>query len=182
MKRIIVLTVLAVLLMTAQAQASVVVKETLGRNAPTYTSYPNDPTPTSKWIASAQGESLDTDGNGSADSLRSRAAVFETYGIIRARIQRVETQALTFGFWSTIQTNPTDKVSEATRAHPVQYTSPTLYCRTDPSLKSLYRSINFQAIRRDDNIVAYRTTYSHHYEARMLDIDPRCPEPSPTSS
>jgi hypothetical protein len=37
----------------------VVVVTTLGRNVPTYTSYPTDPTPVSKWIASSQGEYVD---------------------------------------------------------------------------------------------------------------------------
>src|SRR5215207_6610275 len=105
------MAVMAALLLAMPAQAAIVVKQVLGRKAVVYTSYPNDPTPTAKWTASAQGELVDTNDNGITDSLRGRAAVLESFGVKRARIYRVVTQAFINGVWTTVQLNETDKVS-----------------------------------------------------------------------
>ena len=167
------------LALNSAASAAVVVTATLGRNAPTYTSPAGSPTPISKWVASAQGELLDTNGNGITDSLRSRAAVQETFGIVRVRITRVLTQALINGTWVTVQANEDDKVSDAARAYAVQYTAPNRLCATDPGLERIYRTVNAHAVRRVDGAVASRTTYSHQYQARGLATDPSCPENPP---
>lgn len=161
------------------ASAAVTVIQVLGRKAVTYTSYPFDPTPTAQWVASAQGESVDTNGNGIADSLRGRAAVLEDFGIIRARIYAVRTQALIAGVWTTVQANETDVISEATRAYAISYTPTTRYCGTDPTLTRTYRVLNSHGIRRVDGIVANRNLYSNTFTARALATDPDCPETSP---
>jgi hypothetical protein len=146
-----------------------------GRNAPTYTSYPNDPTPTSKWVASAQGDG-GLNPKGEVTSLKGRAAVQETFGITRVRIYDVTLQRLLNGAWQTVAQRTTDVVNESSRAYAVTYTPRVAYCRFDPSLTRTYRVVQNHGVRRVDNIVANRTTVSKTFTARALWNDPTCPK------
>jgi uncharacterized repeat protein (TIGR01451 family) len=161
------------------AGAAPVVKQVLGRNAVTYTSYPTDPTPTSKWASSSQGEFVDTNGNGIADSLRGRGADLEDFGIIRFREDYVRLQVLRGSTWETRLANETDVVTAQARAYGIIYTPPGLVCRTDPTLTDTYRVQHSVLFRRSDNVVGRRTLNSHTFTARLLATDPACPESPP---
>jgi uncharacterized repeat protein (TIGR01451 family) len=169
------------------AGAAVVVTQVLGRNATRYTSPAGSPTPISSWVASAQGEYVDSNDNGITDSLRGRGAVLEDFGITRARIVYVRVQALIGGVWQTVLANETDVVSDAPRAYAVSYTPTRRLCGTDPALTRSYRVVNYHAVRRVDGAVPARTHYSHVFTARALVSDPACPElpppppPAPTA-
>ena len=134
-----------------------------GRNAPTYTSSPTDPTPVSRWVASAQGE----DGRstkGELTHLRGRAAVQEAAGkaggIRRVRIYDVKLQVLRGTSWVTVAHQPNDRWNEASRAYVEQYTPNTVQkCWNDPALTSTYRVVNTHGVRRVDGVIANRTTY-----------------------
>ena len=163
---------------TAPAEAApiVVVDAVLGRNAPTYTSYPFDPTPTSKWVASAQGEHVDDNYVTKPDpnALRGRAAVQETFGIKRVRIYDVQLQQLRGSTWVTVARQATDVVNEASRAYAVSYTPTVKTCWWDDFVAT-YRVVNQHGIRRVDGIVANRTTVSKQFKAPRLATDANCP-------
>jgi hypothetical protein len=150
------------------------VKQVLGRQVATYTSTPTDPTPVSKWVASAQGETVDVDNDGVADGLRGRAAVQESFGVRRARIYATKTRidARIGGVWRTVDTSRADVVNEAPRAYAVAYTFGQYFCAGNPD--RTYRVVDSHAVRRDDGVVAYRTTVSTAFVAPMLLSDPEC--------
>jgi hypothetical protein len=144
-----------------------------GRNAPTYTSYPNDPTPTSKWVASAQGEGL-PDAAGEITQLRGRAAVQETFGIKRVRIYEVTLQRLVNGAWQTVAQRTADVVNESSRAYAVAYTPPKRLCQYGSGTRT-YRVVNSHGVRRSDDVIADRVTYSKNFVSRMVEGDTGCP-------
>jgi uncharacterized repeat protein (TIGR01451 family) len=159
------------------AGAAPVVIANLGRKA-TYYNHFGDPA-RGRVLATAQGQTLDTNGNGLADSLRARGAMLEIRKVKRLAIYRLRLQALINGAWTTLQVNDEDKISAATTAYVVQYTGPNRFCGTDPDLRRLYRVVHEDGIRWDDNTFSSRTTFSNHFEARGLAIDPACPETPP---
>jgi hypothetical protein len=149
----------------------------VGRKAGTFTSYPTDPTPTSKWVASSQGELVDTNGGKmEIDSIRGRGAVQETFGLRRARLYEVRMEAYIDGKWTTVLTNAAkpDVISDATRAYAVGYTPVGKLCWSDHAFKRTYRVLNIYGVRRSDNIVANRTLYSSNFVAPGLLSDPGC--------
>jgi hypothetical protein len=176
------LTALSVALLASAVLAAILIPlasadtiQVYGRKAVTYTSYPNDPTPTAKWVASAQGE----DGlnpKGEVTSLKGRAAVQETFGIKQVRIYDVTLQRLVNGAWQTVSQRTKDVVNESSRAYAVAYTPTAAYCGFDPSLTRTYRVVQHHGVRRVDNIVANRTTVSKTFTARALWNDPTCPK------
>lgn len=166
---------LATLLPTAGAAPVVIAN--LGRRLTTYNHFA-DPAK-GQVTASAQGQTLDTNGNGIADSLRARGALLEVRKVIRLRIYDLKLQASINGVWTTLQHNPVDKVSEAQPAYAVQYTAHNRFCGTDPALTRTYRVVHADGIRWTDNRVSNVTTYSNEFTARALAIDPACPETPP---
>jgi hypothetical protein len=161
---------------TASAAEPVRIVGTLGRNAPVYTSYPNDRTPTSKWISSAQGEVVGTPTKGEPRGLRGRGAVQETFGVRRARIYDVKLQQLRGGVWTTVTQNLTDVVNEASRAYAISVTPERRYCSFEWLVpKRTYRVVQTHGVRRVDGVVANRTTTSKSFQASALDDDPECP-------
>jgi hypothetical protein len=145
--------------------------EVYGRNVVTYSSYPTDPTPTSKWIASAQAE---RDGL----TIRGRGAAQETFGVKRARIYDVLLQELRAGKWVTVASRAKlpDVVNESSRAYAVAYTPAVKTCWwSGQGYESTYRVVNQHGVRRVDDVVANRTTYSKTFTTLMPATDPRCP-------
>ena len=159
---------------TAAAQEQEPIRK-FGRNAPTYNSPYNAKVPTSRWVASAQGEDA-YNAKGERNSFRGRAAVQETFGIKRVRIYDVMLQRWFAGKWRTALYEPRDKVSDIPKAYAVQYTPKEQTCWTKPTLTRLYRVINYHAIRRVDDVVTERTTYSKNFTAPALYSDPSCPK------
>jgi hypothetical protein len=172
-------TLTAVIALALPASAAPAPPQVLGRRAVTYTSYPNDPTPTSKWVSSSQGEFIDTNANGIRDSLRGRGADLETYGIIRFREDYVRLQVNRSGSWVTRLARETDVVTAQARAYGIIRTPSALVCRTDPTLTDTYRVVHSVLFRRSDNVVGRRTLPSATFTARLLASDPRCPETPP---
>ena len=184
MRRLIPVLVLVALLaavslatLVPTAGAATVVIANLGRKA-TYYNHFGDPA-RGRVLATAQGQTLDTNGNGIADSLRARGAMQEVRKVKRLAIYRLRLQALIGGAWTTVQVNNEDKISAAPTAYLVQYTGPNRFCGTDLALTRLYRVVHEDGIRWDDGTFSSRTTFSNHFEARGLAIDPGCPETPP---
>jgi hypothetical protein len=163
--------VLAVILIPSASAETI---QVYGRRAVTYTSYPNDPTPTAKWVASAQGQD-GLNAKGEVTSLQSRAAVRETFGITRVRIYDVTLQQYGGGTWKTVAQNAVDKTNSNSTAYAVSITPKVAYCHTDTSLKRTYRVVQHHGVRRKDGILANRTTVSSSFLARALNSDPGCP-------
>ena len=170
-----------VMLATYAAPASaapVAVISTHGRNAPTYTSYPTDPTPTSKWVASAQGEYVDSTPSPKpdGDALRGRGAVQESFGVKRVRIYDVKLQEWRAGKWVTVasRSNLPDAINESSKAFVQAYTPTVKTCWWDDFVGT-YRVVNEHGIRRVDNVVANRTTFSKTFKGPRLATDPTCP-------
>jgi uncharacterized repeat protein (TIGR01451 family) len=163
--------------LTPTAGAAPVVIANLGRKVTYYNHY-GDPA-RGRVVATAQGQTLDTNGNGIADSLRARGAMQEVRKVRRLRIADIKLQAIIGGVWTTLQHNATDKVSEAPTAYVVQYTAYNRFCATDPDLVRTYRVVHADGIRWSDGTASNRTTTSNRFTARALAIDPDCPETPP---
>lgn len=172
-------TLTAVIALALPASAAPAPTQVLGRRAVTYTSYPTDPTPTSKWVSSSQGQFVDTNGNGIRDSLQGRGADLETYGIIRYREDYVRLRVLRGGVWVTRLARETDVVREQPTAYATILTPTALVCRTDPSLTDTYSVVHSVLFRRSDEVVGRRTLVSNTFTARLLASDPACPETPP---
>jgi hypothetical protein len=155
---------------SASAADPVRIVGVLGRNVPTYTSGP------SKWAASAQGEVIGTPTKGEPRGLRGRAAVQEsgTLGIKRVRIYDVKLQQLRGTTWVAVAQNLTDAVSDAPTAYAISVTPERRYCVFSDAKRS-YRVVNNHAIRRSDDVVVGKVTYSKTFTAPILDDDPACP-------
>jgi uncharacterized repeat protein (TIGR01451 family) len=166
---------LAMLAPTVGAQPVVIAN--LGRKI-TYYNHFGDPA-RGRVAASAQGQTLDTNGNGTADSLRARGALQEIRKVVRLRIADIKLQAMIGGVWTTLQHNPVDKVSQAPTAYAIQYTTSNRFCGTDPSLVRTYRVVHADGIRWSDGRASNVTTRSNEFTARALAIDPDCPETPP---
>jgi hypothetical protein len=150
---------------------TIVVVATLGRNAPTYTSG------TASWIASAQGEYVDDNyvTKPDANALRGRAAVQEKRGIKRVRIYDVILQQKqSDGSWRTIKSNSNDATSSATTAYAKLYTGTVRTCWEDTFLRT-YRVMNSHGIRRNDDRLINKVTYSKEFRGPRLASDPTCP-------
>jgi uncharacterized repeat protein (TIGR01451 family) len=166
---------LAMLAPTVGAQPVVIAN--LGRKI-TYYNHFGDPA-RGRVAASAQGQTLDTNGNGIADSLRARGALQEIRKVVRLRIADIKLQAMIGGVWTTVQHNPVDKVSQAPTAYAIQYTTSNRFCGTDPALVRTYRVVHADGIRWSDGRASNVTTRSNEFTARALAIDPDCPETPP---
>ena len=144
----------------------------LGRRLVAYTSGP------ASWVASAQGELVDTNGNGINDSLQGRGAVLERAGVLRGIIYSVIVQrnmgTAAAPVWQNAIVQSAD-VFGGSYIGP-SYTAARRLCGTDPTLQREYRVVNNHAVRRVDGLLAARTTLSFRFTTRALADDPACPE------
>jgi hypothetical protein len=125
--------------------------------------------------ASAQGQLVDTNGNGLLDSLQARGALIEDHNVIAVRIYDLTLRRSVGGVWQTASQNLADAASSAEPAKAVSLTAPVRLCATDPSLMRTYSVIHHDAIRWNTNTVGFRTTTSFNFTARALSNDPACP-------
>jgi hypothetical protein len=126
-------------------------------------------------IASAQGELIDTNGNGLADSIRGRGALLEDHGVIRFRMYSISLQRNVDDTWRTVASDPDDVVSANNPAYLVNYTFRAGYCVGSRPIVE-YRVVHHDAIRWDDETVGTRTTVSDTFTARLVKSDPDCPD------
>jgi predicted secreted Zn-dependent protease len=125
--------------------------------------------------ASAQGQLVDTNGNGLLDSLQARGALLEARKVIAVRIYDITLRRSVGGVWQTASQNLADAVSSAEPAYAVSTTVPIRLCASNPSLTRTYSVIHHDAIRWSNNVVGFRTTTSFNFTARALSNDPDCP-------
>jgi hypothetical protein len=170
--------VLAVLLAATVAipASAATVIEDLGRRVTFYNHF-GDPAK-GQVQASAQGQIVDTNGNGLADSMRGRGALLEIHGVKRLVIYSVDLQVFRDGAWRLEVQNPSDRLADS---YAVQFTQPIRLCFTSDAT-STYRVVHRDGIRWDDDTLGTRTTISNEYTAQMLADDPDCPATAPARS
>jgi hypothetical protein len=118
---------------------------------------------------SAQGQTLDTNGNGIADSLRGRAACKENSGVARLRLYYVQLQSDFADTWAPALTNGTDVVSDARPAYVVSYTPSSRFCPPPGNFNLRYRVSQAIGIRSLDGSLATFVIRSFNFEARAID-------------
>jgi hypothetical protein len=143
----------------------------LGRKTSTYTHY-GDPA-RGEAFCSAQGETVDTNGNGLADALRGRSACREVRLVTRFVIYSSQLQMLTPAGWQLIAIESNDAFSSGDPAYVVDYTPTVGFCPAVHQLQT-YRIVHSDGIRWADGVLGTRTTVSNNFQARMLNGDPRC--------
>ena len=126
-------------------------------------------------LASAQGELIDTNGNGLADSIRGRGALLEDHGVIRFRMYSIRLQRNVDDTWRTVAADEDDVVSANNPAYLVNYTFRAGYCVGSRPIVE-YRVVHHDAIRWSDETVGTRTTVSDTFTARLVKSDPDCPD------
>jgi hypothetical protein len=134
-------------------------------------------------LASAQGQVLDTNGNGLYDSLQARGAMLEIRKVRRLVIYSVVLQVNIGGVWRNAAVNPTDVIAPS---YVKSTTAPVRLCPF-PKPDRTYRAVHNDGIRWDDGRLGVRTTVSNPFTWRMLVNDPDCdppvpPPPPPTTS
>lgn len=117
---------------------------------------------------SAQGQLLDTNGNGLADSLRGRAACLENRGVARLRIYYSQLQSDFADTWAPALTNPTDIVSDAQPAYAISYTPLSRFCPPPGNFNLTYRVQQGIGIRSLDGSLATFTITSYQFQARAV--------------
>jgi hypothetical protein len=141
-----------------------VVIQTLGRRVVAYNHY-GDPN-RGHVTASAQGELVDTNGNGLANALRGRGALLESHGVERFRMYSIELQVFFAETWRTVAIDDQDVVSTGQPAYLVNYTPVPGYCPQNIVLT--YRVVHRDAIRWIDGTLGTRTTVSDQFQARAV--------------
>ena len=120
-------------------------------------------------VCSAQGQLLDTNGNGLADSLRGRAACKENSGVHALRIYSVRVQSFFAETWATALLNATDAVSGPQPAYVVSYTPSSRFCPPPGNIPLTYRVHQRFAIRSNDGSLAAFSMVSYQFQARAID-------------
>lgn len=141
-----------------------VVIETLGRRLVAYNHF-GDPN-RGHVTASAQGELVDTNGNGLANALRGRGALLESHGVERFRMYSIELQVFFAETWQTVAVDDQDVVSVGQPSYLVNYTPVPGYCPQNIVLT--YRVVHRDAIRWIDGTLGSRTTVSKQFQARAV--------------
>jgi hypothetical protein len=118
---------------------------------------------------SAQGQLVDTNGNGIADSLRGRAACLENRGVARLRLYYVRVQSQFADTWATALSNGTDVVSDAQPAYVVSYTPSSRFCPPPGNFNLTYRVTQAYGIRSLDGSLAAFAMVSYTFQARAID-------------
>jgi hypothetical protein len=118
---------------------------------------------------SAQGQLLDTNGNGLADSLRGRAACLENRGVARLRLYYSQVQTVFADTWAPALTNPTDVVSDTQPAYVVSYTPASRFCPPPGDFDLTYRVQQAIGIRSLDGSLATFTIRSNQFQTRAVD-------------
>jgi hypothetical protein len=118
---------------------------------------------------SAQGQLLDTNGNGLSDSLRGRAACKEIRGTARLRIYSVRVQSDFADTWATALVNGTDAVSASQPSYVVSYTPSSRFCPPPGNFNLTYRVRQSFAIRSNDGSLAAFAMNSYQFQARAID-------------
>jgi hypothetical protein len=148
------------------------VVEVRGRNLVYYHHYGN---PTlGRAACSAQGELVDTNGNGLADALRGRGACAEVRRVQRLVLYSVRLERLVDGLWRLVAIHGEDAFSPAQPAFVQSYTPTIGFCPTNSGLSRSYRIIASDGLRWSDQTLGHRTTRSHTFTARPLNDDPVC--------
>jgi hypothetical protein len=123
---------------------------------------------------SAQGERVDSNGNGLDDRLRGRSACNErTGGITRAVIYWSVLQVQINDTWVDQVREDTDRYSVGDPFTMVDYTPAVPYC---PGVETLltYRLVHRDGFRGSSGTLYLRTTTSFRFQARMLVAHPDC--------
>jgi hypothetical protein len=120
-------------------------------------------------VCSAQGERVDTNGNGLADSLRGRAACKENSGVARLRIYSVRLQSDFADTWATALVNGTDAVSGPQPSYVVSHTPTSRFCPPPGNFNLTYRVRQAFGIRSLDGSLAGFTMNSYQFQARAID-------------
>jgi uncharacterized repeat protein (TIGR01451 family) len=166
----------ATLAVAVSGSTAPVVTEVLGRRVVYYNHF-GDPF-AGRVQASAQGQVLDTNGNGLPDSLQGRGALLEVRKVRRIAIYNLTLQVFRAGAWRTAVNNPIDVVSPGQPAYVKQLTAPARLCAYSTPDR-LYRVVHRDGIRWDDGTLGTRTTVSNEFTWRMLSNDPECVAPPP---
>jgi hypothetical protein len=125
---------------------------------------------------SAQGETVDTNGNGLADALRGRSACLEVRGVTRIVLYYTLLQVQLDGQWFDVpEVGATaDRFSTGEPAYVRDYTLTTRFCPNNQTHRT-YRVVNAEGIRwSSDNVLGTRRTVSGTLDVRMLVSDPDC--------
>jgi hypothetical protein len=164
-----------VLLLGAQAALGapivVVVAGHLGRKAVEVK------TASARWTAVAEGEYVDANYVTKPDpnALRGRAAVKETSGVQRIRIQDVALQQRqSDGSWKTIKQLTEDVVRQQPTAYAIAYTPTVGTCWTDDRVRD-YRVVHHYGVRQTSGTATNRSLTSNIFKGPMLASDPACP-------
>lgn len=165
--------VAAALAVTALPSSAATVKQVLGRRVVYYNHF-GDPS-LGRVQASAQGQTLDTNGNGLEDSLQARGAMLEIRGVRRLVIYSVLLQVNIGGVWRNAAVNSTDVLAPS---YVVSTTAPVRLCPY-PQPDRTYRAVHNDGIRWNDGTLGTRTTISNTFTWRMLANDPDCVAPPP---
>jgi hypothetical protein len=169
MRRIVVAAVLLALTLPAAAWAvppnpGDTVIQVLGRKLYAYA--PNGIIDGGHVSASAQGETVDGNGNGLADALRGRGALLERHGVTRLRMYSIRLQVVNANVWEDLAIDDQDVVASGEPAYLVNYTPTLSFCPQNVTLT--YRVVHKDAIRWDDGRLGTRTTVSHQFQARAV--------------
>ena len=148
----------------AAAAAPVVVKDNLGRRLIGVQLEDG-----ASYVCSAQGQLLDTNGNGLADSLRGRAACKERSGVQTLRIYSVRVQSDFADTWATALANTTDAVSGPQPAYVVSYTPSSRFCPPPGNFNLTYRVRQLFADRSLSGNVTSFAMNSYQFQARAID-------------
>jgi hypothetical protein len=117
---------------------------------------------------SAQGERVDSNGNGLDDRLRGRSACKErTGGITRAVIYWSVLQVLRNDIWVDQAREDTDRYSTGDPFTMVDYTPAVPYCPNEFQLFT-YRVVHRDGFRGSSGTLYKRTTTSFQFQARMV--------------
>jgi hypothetical protein len=142
------------------------VVSTLGRNTVTHNHF-GDPN-RGQVLCSAQGEVVDTNGNGIGDALRGRAACLETRtGARYAKLLFVRLQVFFAESWVNVAVDNEDKISTAPTAYVINYTPTTSFCADDIDLT--YRvAAAWEVGWNDTSLTTTRTVVSHQFVTRAV--------------
>jgi hypothetical protein len=139
------------------------VVEVLGRNTKTRNHFGNPAV--GSVLCSAQGETVDTNGNGFPDALRGRAACLEDHGARRVRIYFIKLQVFFAESWVDVAVDDADVVSDANVAYPITYTPVPGFC-ADDDITLTYRVVQAFGIRWHDGTLTNDSVTSDQFEAR----------------
>ena len=115
---------------------------------------------------SAQGEVIDSNGDGVGDALRGRAACLELSKVTRFRIYGVRLQAFFAGNWQDIAIDTEDAVSSNQPADIRWYTPVPGFCAPPDNILLTWRVVQTVGIRWTDGTAGTHTVTSAQFRAR----------------